>query len=201
MFKLLMPSQICSPLDTQDVHSTLDDDDLSGSHVGYKREILPGPLRIAFQKVLGPNALIPAYAMFSNSTMVNNRSFTALNRHKGNSGVLRINSNIPFCIDQVVEFQESAIAQCNSLQGKWLVGRSIKRIQVQHDPYSDFPCLRASLWGTDLESSLEVCCLDDIESHFAQHCISWEGEDATVIVSLSWVSVELPHLPVVNTYL
>lgn len=140
---------------------------------------------MAFKKMLGSGVTIPSRAIFSSHTAASNRSFSTLRRHRGNSGIFRMNSDIPFFIDNILEFKESSTSR---LQGKWLIGRSLKPICVQHDPFSDFPYLRAKLWGTELETQVEVCHLNDVETHFAQHRILWEGKNATVVVSLSRVS-------------
>ena len=59
--------------------------------------------------------------------------------------------------------------------------------QLPHDPFSQFPILRARLWGAQL-GDLEVIQLDQIFSHFA--CLPMEGDFKGHIaaVSLSRVS-------------
>lgn len=191
MFKSLVPSDIHSPLDVQDtaIDLTFDNNDSDeNSHLcpNRKYETLSDSLQMALIKALGSDITIPSRALFSNQVMINNQSFTLLRCHRGNSTIFHVNSNVPFCIDTIVEFEDSVN---RNLQGRWLVGRSLKPIDVQDDPYSKFPHLRAKLWGTEFESQVEVCRLDDVKTHVAQHWLSWEGKDATVVISLSRVSV------------
>lgn len=171
LFKSFVPSQARNPLDVQDLYETLDNDE-SNKKIHIKEETVSDSLQTAFRKVLGANIPIPLCARFSDHITVNNQSFTSSKRHKGNSGILRINCNVPFCIDRIAEFDETAIARQHVLQGKWLVGQTLKPIFLKHDPYSTFPYIKAKLWSTELEANMEVCRLDEVEAHFAQHHIS-----------------------------
>jgi len=109
----------------------------------------------------------------------NGISFSTEQSHEGNSGVFLKNHSVPFCIKKI---------HCLPSKGTWLVAQRYRRADVMLDPYIAYPHLRASMWATELTSSLEVFSIDEIDTHFAKRDISWEGKRVTVIFSLARVS-------------
>jgi len=108
--------------------------------------------------------------------------------HEGNSGVLCKDSESPYCIEQILAFPEDVTNR--SIQGMWLVVRRHKVPEIRIDPYGRYPLLRAKLWSTQLESTVDVLNPTEIDSHFAKCVIHWEGEEVAVVISLSRVRLD-----------
>ena len=72
----------------------------------------------------------------------------------------------------------------------WLVVRRHRSPDVQVDPYGRYPLLRAKLWSTQLESTVDVLNPTEINSHFAKCVIQWEGQEVAVVVSLARVCLD-----------
>ncbi|KAG6848980.1 hypothetical protein H0H93_012248 [Arthromyces matolae] len=197
MFQSLVPSQTRGVLDVHDVvlnDTATEHESNVNSEYSVKEEYLTEPLRSAFRRALGPEIHLPLRAKISNQLVLGNKSFTSISRHKGNSGIFRVNSDIPFYIEKIVEFDEKSIQQYPPLKGEWMAGRALKASTVEQDPYLNYPLLRAKLWGTELEANVEVWPIDQVEGHFAQLLISWEGQNASVVLSLSRVSLVLLNI-------
>ena len=108
--------------------------------------------------------------------------------HEGNSSVLCNDSETPYCIEQIVAFPEDVSNR--SIQGMWLVVRCHRSADVRIDPYGRYPLLRAKLWSTQLESTVDVLNPAAINSHFAKCVIEWEGQEVAVVVSLARVRLD-----------
>jgi hypothetical protein len=108
--------------------------------------------------------------------------------HEGNSGVLCKDSESPYCIEQILAFPEDVTNR--GIQGMWLVVRRHQSPDVRVDPYGRYPLLRAKLWSTQLESTVDVLNPTEINSHFAKCAIQWEGQEVAVVVSLARVRLD-----------
>lgn len=110
-------------------------------------------------------------------------SYTVRETHEGNSGIVRKGSYEPLSIERILEFPKDSMPE--GLRGPWLVVRRHQVVRVTKDPYLDYPLLRASMWGTDLEPEFEALPLSQVDGHFAKCIISWERQTVAVIILLS----------------
>lgn len=106
--------------------------------------------------------------------------YTVNHVHEGNGGVLCQGSDVPYRIENILEFSHSIMGE-----HIWFVIRAHRPANVKHDPYTAYPLLRAKMWGVDHETSIHIIPLSYIEGHFAKCVIPWEDMEVAVCVSLS----------------
>lgn len=126
----------------------------------------------------------PREARIGKATMINRIThqgifYTARRIHEGNSGIFLKDSFVPACIEGFIE--TSSPTKCNI----WVVVRRHRLLKVEIDPYLNYPLLKARLWAPDLELKYEIFPVSHIDTHFAKCAVSWEGQAAAVIISLS----------------
>ena len=135
-----------------------------------------------------PGKLVPTTAVRLTRYTCDGVNYSTKDVHEGNSGVLCKGSENPYCIEQIIAFPEDETNR--SVQGMWFVVRRHRSTDVRIDPYGRYPLLRAKLWSTQLESTVDVLNLTEIDSHFAKCAIHWEGQEVAVVVSLSRVRLD-----------
>ena len=132
-----------------------------------------------------PGILVPTTAFRLTRFTRDRINYCIKDVHEGNSGVLGKDSQSPYCIEQILAFPEDVTN--TTVQGLWFVVRCHRSPNVRIDPYGRYPLLRAKLWSTQLESTVDVLKLTEIDSHFAKCVIQWEGQEVAVVVSLARV--------------
>lgn len=182
MFETLVSPQIRDTLAT-DALMLRDDsvdnnaDDAYDDAVG-REEHLTDDVRAAFSRCIPGRVVVPRKAKHITQVQHKGVSYTVRGRHEGNSGIFVKSLKGPFSINNIVVLPDL---------GPWLVVHRHCRANVIFDPYLEYPYLRASLWATQLENTVEVVPISDIDTHFAKCAISWEDKTVAVVVSLSRV--------------
>jgi hypothetical protein len=194
MFKKLINPHVRDTLttDTLLLHDEADGHDSSSSEDANpqddyntskgKEMLMPSEIYHAFRMRLRDGFDIPLRAKFPSTIRLKGLSYAVNNTHEGNSGVFLKECPTPCCIKKIIRFPQDVAGHST-----WIAVCFYKQAIVRTDPYRRYPHLQASLWGRDMESSLEVAPLDAIDTHFAKSVIRWEGKDVSVIVSLSRV--------------
>jgi len=171
--------QLLSSL-TEDIDN---DDGIMNWDDGTARPI-PRDLQIALTR-FHPRSI--QMAQFLPNVRINGLVYTPTSKHEGNSCVLlkpkspRDPNLVPAQIQMIFR-----IPLLESVQTLIAIRRH-QPPQLPHDPFSQFPILRARLWGAQL-GDLEIIQLDQILSHFA--CLPMKGDfkGHIAIASLSRVS-------------
>jgi len=165
--------------DDDDYDDILDEDesDIEGPVVQIDRNIL-----LALAQRLPGQPIPPRATSLSHCTR-DGINYSVKRVHEGNSNVLCKDSETPYSIEQILVFPKEA----TGVRGIWLAVRRHKRAAVQRDPYRRYPLLRAHLRSPELESTIELLNLSEIEAHFAKCLIQWEEQEVAVVVSLSRV--------------
>ena len=135
-----------------------------------------------------PGILVPTTAFRLTRFTRDGINYCIKDVHEGNSGVLGKDSQSPYCIEQILAFPEDVTN--TTVQGLWFVVRRHRSPNVRIDPYGRYPLLRAKLWSTQLESTVDVLKPTEIDSHFAKCVIQWEGQEVAVVVSLARVRLD-----------
>lgn len=149
-------------------------------------EPIQDKVRTAFIAQLPPGTFIPPTIETTSILRHRGISYGIRSKHEGNSGVFLNNDTVPVCIEKIIQFPSTSTAHVP--EGAWLVVKPHRRAIVDYDPFLSFPRLRASMWSTQLMSTLKVVPVSAIDTHFAKCTIPWEGKDVAVVVSLSRVS-------------
>jgi len=171
--------QLLSSL-TEDIDN---DDGIMNWDDGTARPI-PRDLQIALTR-FHPRSI--QMAQFLPNVRINGLLYTPTSKHEGNScALLKPKSQrdpilVPARIQMIFR-----IPLLESVQTLIAIRRH-QPPQLPHDPFSQFPILRARLWGAQL-GDLEIIQVDQILSHFA--CLPMEGDfkGHIAIASLSRVS-------------
>lgn len=148
-------------------------------------DLISSDILAAFVRVLPVGSVIPMKGNFVNRMICQGITYATRTIHEGNSGILRKHSEVPFSIENILEFP--TVENGGPVQGSWLVVRRYKAVQVGEDPYLRYPLLRAKMWAPELDPTLEVFPMTDVDGHFAKCVISWKEQEVVVIVSLSHV--------------
>jgi hypothetical protein len=174
--------QVLSSL-TEGGHDDTDDEDIMNWDDQTTRPI-PRDLQIALTRFHSKSIRM---AQFLPNVKINGLVYTPTSKHEGNSCVLlkpesqRDRNLVPARIQTIFR-----IPLLESVQTLIAIRRH-QPSQLPHDPFSQFPVLRARLWGAQL-GDLEIIQLDQVFSHFA--CLPMEGDfkDHIATASLSRVS-------------
>lgn len=173
-------------LDNEDNDNDLEEDsETEFDTLDVKSKTIPANILAAFSKAYPDFANdIPRSAKIVNRITIGGISYATPAVHEGNSGIIKKSRNIPYSIENILEFPMGDNG--NLFQGVWFVVRRYQEANlIEHDPYVRYPLLRAKLWGSDLAHAFEVLPLSDIGGHFAKHFITWEDQKVAVIVSLA----------------
>jgi hypothetical protein len=140
-------------------------------------------LRAAFQGSLGFQA--PPRAQFQSNLTIGAATYSVSTKHRGNSCTLfktdSAGEPVPGCIEKIFRVHLNG-----TVQSFVALRRHVILNSGAEDPFCRYPVLKARLWSHKL-GKLEVVPIDAITSHFAKCCIPWNGEEATVVLSLSRV--------------
>ncbi len=171
-------------LDNEDDDNT-EDNELDFDILDAKSKVIPTNILAAFSRAYPTHARdIPRSAKIVNRITLGGITYATRAVHEGNNGVLKKSCNVPYSIENILEFP-SADSR-NWFRGIWFVVRPYEEAKlIQYDPYVQYPLLRAKLWAPTLAPTFEVFQISDIDGHFAKHIITWEHQQAAVIVSLS----------------
>jgi hypothetical protein len=166
-----------------------DDSDYNPFH--GTEEKITSDLRTVLARSAQSPVTIPPTAISVTHIRHRGTAHSILKRHEGNSGVLIKGSNIPYCIDKILQFPQTK-DQC-MLQGTWVVLRPHSPAYVTSDPYMQYPHLRMRLWGQELASTSKAVPISTIDTHFAKRNITWKGKQVAVVASLSRVRLTLSY--------
>lgn len=186
MFETLLQPHARDPLmadsRSQAEESTIDIDGDDDDSIP-RQERIPPDIHTAFAK--GGYKCLPM-AQSINQIRYQGVSYTARDKHEGNSCVLFKRRDAPFCIEKILQFSTNNTSQ-HAPRGTWIVGRSHLSANIAVDPYLQYPRLRARIWDEQLGPEVEVWPIQDIDTHFAKCSISWGDKKVAVVVSLSRV--------------
>jgi hypothetical protein len=126
-------------------------------------------------------------SLLSNLTM-KGITYSAASRHPGNSSILLHSEQQGVLIPARIEhFVQLVLPDNINAPVTFVAVRRYQPANINHDPFSTFPFLRAQLWSRELDS-LKLYTLESIESHFAYCPMEWEDQQVMAVISLSRVS-------------
>ena len=166
-----------------------DDDDDDDSIMDWDDRTarpIPNDLQIALTRF---HSRFIRKAQFLPIVTINGLVYTPTSKHEGNSCVLFQPKSqgdlnlVPAWIQTIFRIPLSESVQT------LIAIRRHQPSQIPHDPFSQFPILRARLWGAQL-GDLEIIQLDQVSSHFACLPINGDFKGHVATISLSRVSLQ-----------
>jgi hypothetical protein len=192
MFQKLVNTQLRDTLETDmRILSSLvdgDDDDDDGDSDDYgmtwnERTARPIP-RDLHTALTHFHSESTRTAQFLTHVTVNGLTYTPTSKHQANSCILlksQDQTQVPARIQTIFQiYVLESVQTCIAI-------RRHQPARLRPDPFSQFPILRARVWGVQL-GELEIIRLDQVVSHFACLPLMGEFEGHIVAASLSRVS-------------
>ena len=189
MFRKLVDPQVRGTLVTDLLSFAMDDlddvEEMSTSDTTSPLPKIPDSLTTCLQESFGGTAKV--IALLPNLTM-KGIIYSAASRHAGNSSIL-IHSGLPGVLipAQIQCFVQLVLPDNINTPVTFVAAQRYLPVNVNRDPFSAYPFLRAKLWSRELDS-LGLYTPESIESHFAHCPMEWEEQQVMAIISLSRVS-------------
>ncbi|KDR79753.1 hypothetical protein GALMADRAFT_136364 [Galerina marginata CBS 339.88] len=186
MFQKLVDPQIRDTLLTDMLSFTGDfdgDDGEDAISAPWSCSSIPGSLMACIAETF--DGIHPMSVSLLSNITIQGVIYSVSSRHSGNSSILIQSGQqkvlIPAQIEHIVQlvFPNNIIAPVT-----FAAARRYQPADIEHDPFTPYPFLRAQLWSRELDT-LELYPLESIECHFAYCPMEWEGQQVVAVISLS----------------
>lgn len=144
---------------------------------------IPEELKNVIQLSHGHN--IEVISLLSHLT-IKGITYSVSSQHIGNSSILLFSGKPGKYLPAEIQFIFQATHENNPIPLTLIAARRYKPISNISDPFAEFPYMSAQMWSPNL-NDLKIYSTDDIHSHFAHLSLSWQGQPALMMISLSRV--------------
>lgn len=189
MFRKLVNPQVRNTLVTDMLSFSYPADDTEEETHPYEDDTqasVPPILNSSLTMFLGFTP--PRHANFLSHFMADGITYSVSSKHLGNSCVLIVtgseNEPVPARIDYIFQVYVQ-----DSLQTLVAVRRH-KPTENLSDPFLQYPILQVRMWSKQFHHT-EIIKTNAIKSHFASCSMIWQEVEATVVISLSRVGMQL----------